>query len=125
MILYISGPYSGLVDANIQAAREVAIELWEKGFTVITPHLNTQNMEVDCKATWEQYIEGDLEIISRCDGVVMMPRWRESRGSKIEREYAFYCKVPIYYYPELPLDHMTPNLKATRKFIEGYAKIYT
>ena len=80
-------------------------------------------MEVDCKAKYEQYIEGDLDILSRCDAVVMLPDWKESNGAKIERSYAFFCGIPVYYYPENPPTTETFYTKKIKRFLEGYGHL--
>jgi hypothetical protein len=107
MLLYVSGPYSGDVDRNIAQARQVAIALWEKGHAVICPHLNSAHMEQDCRATYDQFLAGDLMMIARCDGMVMAPEWEFSKGAKIEYEYAESLKLPVWEYPDLPDLHPT------------------
>jgi hypothetical protein len=69
MLLYVAGKYTGDVDANIAAARKVAVELWERGHAVICPHLNTAHMEQDCKVDYDAYLLGDFNMISRCDAI--------------------------------------------------------
>lgn len=108
MIIYTAGKYSGDVDANIAVAREWAIKLWEAGHTVICPHLNTAHMDKDCKATYEDFIAGDLQIVSRCDAVFMLPDWGGSKGANIEREYAVKHDIPIYIAANgIPPLHLT------------------
>jgi len=102
MILYLAGKYRGDIDANIAAARKVAIELWEAGFTVICPHLNTAHFEVDCRVPEEAYLRGDLEILNRCDAIVMLPGWQSSEGACAERECALHAIIPVYYWPDYP-----------------------
>jgi hypothetical protein len=103
MIAYISGKYSGNIEENIENARKVAIELWEKGYSVLCPHLNTIHFELDCKCTYEDYIKGDLELLARCDAIVMLQGWNGSKGAVREKEFAQSLGMPIYYYPELPI----------------------
>ena len=107
MLIYVAGKYTGNVDKNIADARKVAIALWEKGHAVICPHLNSANMEDDCKATWQDYLDGDLNIISRCDALVMVYNWRDSKGAMLEHDYATSLNIPIYYAPDLPELHRT------------------
>jgi hypothetical protein len=102
-LVYVSGPYSGEdIAANIAVARKVAIELWERGHAALCPHLNTAHFEVDCKVSYDQYIQGDLLMLYACQGVVMLPAWVGSNGARLEREYALKIKRPIWYYPDLP-----------------------
>jgi len=102
MILYIAGPYRGDVGSNIKLAREMAIKLWEAGHVAITPHLNTQNFEDDCILKNGEYIVGDLKILARCDGILMLPGWEDSEGARVERRYAHDRHIPIYNYPDIP-----------------------
>jgi hypothetical protein len=101
VIAYLSGKYTGDVDANIAKAREAAIELWERGYTVVCPHLNTAHFEQDCKIPYERYIEGDLEILSRCDLIVMLPNYEESKGAIGELEFARQRGILVSHYSEI------------------------
>ena len=101
-VIYIAGKYRGDIDANIAIARKVAIELWEMGHAVFCPHLNTQHFEVDCCVPEDAYIQGDLEILKRCDGVVMLPGWRESKGATQEYYAALRAGLPVWFYPSVP-----------------------
>lgn len=107
MLVYTAGRYSGDVDNNIAIAREVAKKLWEAGHAVICPHLNTAHFEQDCTATYEQYIEGDLNMVARVDALVMIPGWEQSPGACNEREYALSLNMPVYEFPEVPHLHPT------------------
>jgi len=102
MIIYLAGKYSGDIWKNIYDARHVAIELWQKGYTVICPHLNTANFEIDCMCEYEDYIKGYLAIIARCDAVVMLPGWEDSYGATQERNHAQGLGIEVFEYPTLP-----------------------
>jgi len=97
-IIYIAGKYSGDIDANIQAAREVAEQLWAAGDAVICPHTNTAHF---VQATYEQYLRGDLLILSRCDAIVMLPGWEESNGARGELRFACLHNIPAYLWPSM------------------------
>jgi nucleoside 2-deoxyribosyltransferase len=102
MLIYLAGKYSGNVEENIANARKIAIELWEAGYYVICPHLNTARFETDCRCTYENYMRGDMEMLARCDAVVMLPEWEGSMGAVRERGRANDCGIPVFEYPELP-----------------------
>jgi len=108
MIIYISGKYTGgtpkETDQNIAAARKVAVELWNMGYVALCPHLNTANFEKDCGVPYAQYLSGDLELLSRCDAILLLEGWRGSSGACIERQYALEHEIPIFStlnYPKL------------------------
>ena len=95
MIVFISGKYSGNVDENIAYAETFARVLWDEGYTVVCPHLNTANFNEDGATSWKDYLQGDLEILSRCDIVFALPNWKDSKGSKIEIDYALRKAIPV------------------------------
>lgn len=109
MVLYVAGPYRAPtpegIAANIQAAREVAIKLWAAGHFALCPHLNTANFELDSGLSDEMYLDGDLKILARCDGIVMLPTWTSSTGATGEHEYALAQGIPVYYWPDMPEVH--------------------
>lgn len=99
-IAFTSGPYrsptiAGIV-ANIRAAEAVAIEYWRKGYAVICPHKNTALF--DGLADDDVWLDGDLEILSRCDVIVMFGGWRESQGSLVELAYARELGLGVIYH---------------------------
>lgn len=108
MLIYVAGKYTGDVQANIDEAVKVAGELWRIGHAVICPHANSAHFEdYFPEVPWEAYLEGDFNIISRCDALVMVPNWTDSKGAKMEHEYAGKLGIPIYYYPDCPPLHPT------------------
>jgi len=99
-VVYIAGPYrskdgpNGIYE-NIQRARTEAIKWWRQGYAVICPHMNTALMDGACAD--EVWLDGDLELIRRCDIVVMLPRWKESEGATAEHNEArLHAKEIIY-----------------------------
>lgn len=92
-IAYISGPYRAdaiwKMHANIERARQTAMEYWRKGWAVICPHLNSAFM--DGIVPDDAFIEGDLAILRRLDrrdAIVMLPGWAGSEGSRYEHALA-------------------------------------
>jgi hypothetical protein len=106
MIVYVAGPYRADtpegVTKNIENARIVGIDLWERGFTVIVPHLNTAHFEDDCACEDDEYLRGDLEILARCDAMVVLPGYENSSGTKNEIAFAQERGIPISFYPIPP-----------------------
>jgi hypothetical protein len=98
-IAYIAGAYrsetiSGTVK-NIRAAEYVAIKYWKKGYAVICPHKNTALFDgLMPDKTW---LDGDIEILKRCDVIVMMQGWEDSTGSKAEHFFALRNGIEIIY----------------------------
>jgi hypothetical protein len=85
-LAYIIGPYRatsehGVVE-NIRAAEAVAIELWRNGIAVLCPHKNTALLGGIVPD--EVFLEGDVEMLKRCDFAVTLAGWEHSAGSKAE-----------------------------------------
>ncbi len=100
-LIYIAGPYTGAtphdVDRNIINAREMAHEAMKKGWFPITPHMNTAGFERVAPEITEKFIvDGYLEILSRCDAVLMCPNWERSGGSVKEYHYAKEKGINVY-----------------------------
>ncbi len=101
LLCYTAGPYrdtrgTRFVEENIRRAEEVALQLWSWGYAVITPHANTRHFDGYCgDRVW---LEGDFEMIRRCDFLVALPRWETSSGTKEEILHATLCHVPICFW---------------------------
>ena len=97
-LAYVAGPYRGRthndVAQNIAAAREVAAHLWSLGYAVICPHLNSAFMSG--AAPEETFLHGGLEMLRRCDLVVLVDGWQASQGTAREIEEARSCGLPIF-----------------------------
>jgi nucleoside 2-deoxyribosyltransferase len=106
-LLYVAGPVRNASiwerHQNILRGEQVAVELWKMGFAVHCPHKNTEF--VDGTVSDDQIIAADLEIISRCDGIVIIPNWVASIGTMKERKFAYEQRIPVFYW-ERELDRL-------------------
>ncbi len=100
-VAYIAGPYRGMngfdVSRNIESARLVAAALWRQGFYVLCPHMNTAHFDgvVDDRV----FLDGALELMRRCDLVVLSRGWALSEGAREEIRAALAAGMPIYEWP--------------------------
>lgn len=87
-LAYVAGPYRGCtpeaVDLHIQSATQVGKLVAEKGYYPVIPHLNTRHFERLCTLHDEFYLTGTLELMRRCDLVVLCAGWRGSSGALAE-----------------------------------------
>jgi hypothetical protein len=98
-IVFISGPYRAETKAgvgqNIKRAREAALRLWGADTAVICPHLNTAFFDgVQPDIVW---LQGDLEILARCDAIYMLKGWKTSFGSVAEHQLATDLELEVMY----------------------------
>lgn len=106
-VVFIAGAYwssdSSEIKQNIQLAEQHSIELWNRGYKVFCPHLNTQHFEVKAKAEENEYRDFDIRMLQCCDAVFALPNWQESAGAKAEIEEAKRLGKPVFYsLDELP-----------------------
>jgi hypothetical protein len=100
-LIYVAGPYRSKlgiwgVKRNIEKAAVVARQLWAGGFAVICPHMNTALMD-GSDIPDESFLKGDLEILRRCDAIVMVGFWEGSEGASNEHEFACVSGIPAFY----------------------------
>ena len=97
-VFYIAGPYRAdtprKILENIRAAEAIAIEVWKSGNVALCPHLNSRLMDGVCNDSI--FLEGAIELMKRCDAVVLVPSWEKSAGTRAEVKIAEEIGLPIY-----------------------------
>jgi len=99
-LVYISGAYrskfgiNGIAE-NIWKARKVALKYWKLGFAVICPHLNTAFLDGSCPD--QVWLKGDLEMLKRCDIIVMLKGYKKSSGALEELALAKEERLEVIY----------------------------
>jgi len=94
-VIYIAGPYRAETKAgiahNIKHAREAAVKMWQEGYAVFCPHMNTAWF--DGVVPDVTFLLGDIEILSRCDAIYLLKGFDKSVGAR--REYAVARKLKL------------------------------
>jgi len=101
-VIYVAGPFRGAnhweIAQNIRRAEALALEVWRLGAAAICPHSNTAHYQD--AAPDDLWMAGDLEILRRCDAVIMTPDWNRSSGATLEHEEATKLHIPVFYSVE-------------------------
>ncbi|MBX3405250.1 MAG: DUF4406 domain-containing protein [Phycisphaeraceae bacterium] len=97
-VVFITGPYRDKsewqVELNIRAAEALALEVWKLGAAAHCPHKNTSRFGgAQPDKVW---LDGDLEIMRRCDAVVCTADWRRSEGATAEVATARGLGIPVF-----------------------------
>jgi Domain of unknown function (DUF4406)/Domain of unknown function (DUF6378) len=79
--VYIAGPMTGFENCNYPIFNALAAHLRSQGFIVKNP---AENFGGDQGHELYEYIELDLEMVMDTEGIVLMPGWRDSEGSRLE-----------------------------------------
>ena len=97
MVIYVSGKITDTCLerelANIDIASSFGKQVAILGHSPIVPHTNCA---LDWNLPYERYMEIDLEILARCDAILMLPNWTTSKGAKRELELAKRLKKLIF-----------------------------
>lgn len=108
-VVYVAGPFraenSWLIERNIREAEALALEVWRSGAACICPHANTRHYQG--AAPDSLWLDGDIEIMKRCDAVLTTWRWRSSHGARGEVESAKIMGIPVFH-----------EIKALRRWLE-------
>lgn len=112
-VAYIAGPFRspthwGVVQ-NVRAAEKVALKYWKLGYAVFCPHTNTANFDgaIQDDRVW---LDGDIEILKRCDVLVAMDTWEKSSGARAEVTLAQELGLEIVF--DNPIHVLQPTSQA-------------
>lgn len=98
-LLYIAGPLAAPtmleVRRHIEAARDLGLEVARCGVFPVIPHTNTGELFGHLDETW--WLDGYLELLRRCDGILLLPTWSTSKGAIAEYEAARMLGKRIFY----------------------------
>lgn len=96
MKLYIAGKITGLVyEDALRAFAEAEAEIERCGHTAVNP-MKENGLDGDGRPhEWVEYMERDVPLLLSCDGVYLLPTWKESNGARIEKAIAEHSKMLI------------------------------
>ena len=103
-VIFISGPYRGKTLADIEANVDNAA-VWcgvvkRLGWVPLCPHTNSHRVALcnlhDFGPLHESYLSDALELLTRCDAVLMIERWEQSDGALAERQFAWGKGIPVF-----------------------------
>ncbi|MCG7607123.1 DUF4406 domain-containing protein [Mycobacterium sp. CnD-18-1] len=87
---------SGIEDFNHPAFHAKALELRAAGEEVINPA--EFDAEIGPDQSWDTYLRRDLVLLAeKCDKVVLLPGWEDSKGAQLERYVAEKLGMTIVY----------------------------
>ncbi|WP_263147768.1 DUF4406 domain-containing protein [Pseudomonas sp. RIT-PI-AD] len=89
--LYLAGPMTGLPEFNYPAFHAEAARLRALGYDVENP---AENPAPPC-GSWLGYMRLGLRQLLACDGVALLPGWRDSRGAWVECMVAHSLGLPV------------------------------
>lgn len=112
-LIYIAGPYRAPdrqgIAQNIAAARAEAIYAAGRGWFPVCPHMNTAHLEDVLPALGDEFwLRGTMEMMEKCDAVLLAPGWQSSAGTLAEIARAEELGITVFYSREaLPIGPCT------------------
>ena len=105
-LIYVAGPYRAATRAaiaqNIAAARQLGLAAARLGWFPVIPHSNTSHLDHYAPELSDEFwLRGTMEMMERCDALVLVTGWEVSKGTAAEIARADELRIPIYRSLEL------------------------
>jgi len=98
-VVYIAGkftaPNAWECEKNVRRAEDVGIEVANLGAAPLIPHANTRFFVGTC--TPEFWYEATAALLLRCDALMTVPGWPDSKGALAEIETARDHLIPVFH----------------------------
>lgn len=98
-LVYVAGPFRSLtpegVEDNIRRAEAIGLEVARLGASPVIPHANTRSLHNHIDEGF--MLEATLELMRRCDALVLVEGWSESQGTRDEMCEAHFLGLPVFH----------------------------
>ena len=97
-VIYVAGPYRAEttwgIECNTRAAEALSLQVWQAGAVAICPHSNSRFFQGS--APDEAFVDGYLEVLRRCDALLLVQDDPNSEGTQGELREAREREIPIF-----------------------------
>lgn len=93
MRVYISGAITG-TDDYMERFAEAEKIISSRGHIPVNPAKVLSSLPNT--TTYREYIKLSLDMLQMCSGIYMLDGWQQSRGAKLEHQYAETCRMLIF-----------------------------
>lgn len=119
VLVYISGPMTAndgrTMEQNTADGVAVYLDLLKRGIPAFSPHLSGAFPSAWTALDHQAWIDYDYAIIDRCTHLLMMDRWKTSKGARMEFEYALECRTPVAFSIEQLLEMIQTTPASSRE----------
>lgn len=99
MKIYISGPITGCdLRSRKEFFEKVAETIRQQGHVPVNPLEGISDTAEQTEETHKQYMLRDLQMLLRCDAIVLLGGWSRSGGCLMEYAAAQRCGLSCYDY---------------------------
>lgn len=99
MIIYISGPMTGLPEYNYPAFFRAAEEL------TVQNHIPLNPAVVPVGLAYPAYMDIACAMVRASQGMLLLPGWEDSKGARVEHALAVSLGLPILTYEQFKKEH--------------------
>lgn len=122
-LIYIAGPFRGptplAVRRNVEAARDLGLRVAQAGGYPVIPH--TMTSEFDKQLTDQFWLDGTLELLKRCDAIVLAENFGDSVGARTEYAEAVGREMPTWV--DWPKTDPDMRDRLLREFVYAVASV--
>jgi len=97
-VIYVAGPFRGKnawkVEQNIRVAEDAGMVVAQLGAVPLIPH--TMCRFFDGTMTGQFWIDATLDLLRRCDAMLVVGGWENSEGTKGEIQEAAVLGIPVF-----------------------------
>lgn len=95
--VYLSHPYTGDEKKNRLKARQIAAQIASvyPGIAIVNP-LDALQYATMTELSYDEILKIDIELLSRCDAILMAGDWEHSRGCRREARAAYEQGIPTF-----------------------------
>jgi nucleoside 2-deoxyribosyltransferase len=86
MRYYLAGPMTGLPEYNFPTFERVATLLRKEGLDIASPHEIDHNETPETRGSlpYWVYLKAAFKLMLECDGIILLPGFRSSKGAREE-----------------------------------------
>ena len=100
-LYYLAHPYTGAHEKNVREVNKIANLLIDKGYIIYSPITMSYPLHLLSPREAEFWYQYDIEILARCDGLILAGEWENSKGCIKELEFAEAMNLEIKHINEL------------------------
>lgn len=119
-LIYIAGPLRSdtpiSVRRNVEAARDLGLRVAEAGAYPVIPH--TMTADFDKLLTYQFWLDGTLQLLARCDAIILTHTWEKSTGARAEHDWAQQHSMPSYVDVDPSQAHIMGRSWPLQQFVE-------
>lgn len=90
--VYISGKITGIEEEAKEKFARAEKDMITEGLKPINP-MHMAGYDLD----YSKYMQIDLTLLETCSAIYMLENWKDSKGAKIERDFALSIGLEVIY----------------------------